>query len=107
MSYNSAFAPALAKYKRDVHALTWGHLAPLKNTSYSISILFVVSGYGNLGNTLIDSKLPENLKDSPWLYDSMNDYIEKFDLPDGVYLIKGTFRNFRWYGKPKNIETGI
>jgi hypothetical protein len=64
-----------AKYQQDVFIDTWGHLAPKKNTSYKIVILFMVSEYGGNGATLIDTRLNDGLEDSPWLYDAINNYI--------------------------------
>lgn len=105
-SWAETFAPIQSHYRNAVLQDTWGHLAPQKNRSYKLSILFMVSEYGNTGNTLIDTKLADDLKDSPWLYDAINEEINKHELKDsGVYRIDGTFRNFRFYGKPKKVYT--
>jgi hypothetical protein len=104
MSYIEAVIPAIGSYKEAIYQYTWGHLAPQKNTSYKGKILFCVSGYGNTGTSIIDSKF-ENLQDSPWLYDAMQEYIDKWEkLEDGcIYRIDCTFRNYRFYGTPKKV----
>lgn len=103
-SWAETVSPALAHYKNAKLAETWGHLAPKKNVSYKGKILFCVSGYGDTGTALIDSKF-DNLEDSPWLYDAINDYINDCEgLEDGgIYRIDCTFRNYRFYGKPKKV----
>jgi len=96
--------PINAHYKQQVLVNTWGHLAPEKNVSYKGEILFSVSGYGNAGKALIDSKF-DNLNDSPWLYDAIYEYLDKWKgLQDGcIYKINCTLRNYRFYGSPKKV----
>jgi hypothetical protein len=103
-SWGEVFAPIQAHNRQAVLAKTWGHLAPKKNVSYKGKILFCVSGYGYTGTAIIDYNF-ENLEDSPWLYDAMNDYINKWEgMEDGcVYILNVTFRNFRFYGQPKKV----
>lgn len=103
-SWAETFAPIEARNRQIVLENTWGHLAPEKNKSYKITILFMISEYGNLGATIIDTRLMDGLLDSHWLYDAINDYISKWDLKtSGVYRIDGTFRNYRFYGHPKKV----
>lgn len=102
-----AFRPYAEVQKQNVLADTWGRLAPEKNKSYKGEILFCKSEYSDVGYALIASNF-EGLNSSPWLYDFLNDFIyesTKADhWPDGkVYKIKGTFRNYRMYGKPQII----
>lgn len=104
-SWAQVMGPVLAHQKQICLRETWGHLAPEKNTSYKIDILFCYTEYGNLGTVLIDTKLGNGLEDSPWLYDAINDYIQSFEVPSGVYIISGTFRNFRFYGRPQAQTT--
>lgn len=103
-TWAETFAPIQARDRENALRATWGHLAPEKNKSYQITILFMSSEYGGNGATIIDMELKDGLEDSPWLYDAVNDYIWKH-RPEkaGVYKIKGTFRNFRFYGKPKSV----
>ena len=104
-SWAETFAPINAANRQAVFANTWGHLAPEKNVSYKGKILFCNSGYTNTSVALIDSYF-ENLSDSPWLYDAINDYIyeQSKELPEGaVYVIHATLRNYRFYGKPKKV----
>ena len=82
---------------------TFGHLAPKKNTTYKGEILVAVSVYDSC-NPVILNMTWDNLEDSPWIYDAVNDYIWKLDefFEGGkVYKIKATFRNYRFWGKPK------
>jgi hypothetical protein len=103
-SWEETITPILAHQKNAVLAETWGHLAPQKNTSYKGKILFCVSGYGYTGTAIVASEF-ENLEDSPWLYDAMQEYIDKWvKLEEGcIYRIDCTFRNYRFYGTPKKV----
>ena len=106
-SWNEVMAPVMAHRRNIVLRETWGHLAPKKNISYKCKILFSVSGYDSGTRTIIDTELAAGLEDSPWLYESIDMEVNKWKIDSskvpGVYLIVGTFRNFRWYGKPKLV----
>ena len=96
----------LGSHVNRVFSETWGHLAPLKNTSYKIKIWFCVAGYQQCDQQILSTEYGDGLNDSPWLYDCMHNYIRNFNfdnVPTGVYLIDGTFRNYRIYGKPKIV----
>lgn len=99
------FAPIMATYKENITQATFGHLAPVKNTSYKGTILFTKSAYSSGSIYLIDSKFAR-LDDSPWLYDFIHEHLYKLtDLEEGaVYQFNCTFRNYRLYGKPKLIH---
>jgi hypothetical protein len=90
--------------KQVVLADTWGYLAPKKEKEYRIKILFSESSYGGEGTSLIDTKLGDGLKDSPWLYDAILYRINKaMKRKPGVYLIDGVIKNYRIVGKSKQI----
>ena len=94
-----AMAPATARYAAEVQVETWGHLAPRPNRAYSGYMIFVRSTYGD--TTLINAHW-DDLEDSPWLYEDMQEYIDNAcdRLTDGqVYRFDGTYRKSR-SGKP-------
>lgn len=103
-SWAETLAPIQARDKENVMQSTFGHLAPLKNTSYKGVILFTKSAYRSGTIDLIDTKF-NDLDDSPWLYDFIHEHLYTFsDLEYGaVYQLTCTFRNYRLYGKPKLI----
>jgi hypothetical protein len=78
VEYNSlnymdrAFAPVLLSQKQAVLKDTWGHLAPVRGKSYRGYIVFTKTAYGDL--SIVDSDF-NNLPDSPWLFDAMNDFV--------------------------------
>ena len=99
--YRKIFTPVEAKAKSIVYAQTWGHLAPEKNTTYRSQLLFAVSEYNTFGVCLIKEDLPN----SPWMFDAINDWLGSFsELEPGFYKVNVTFRNFRFWGKPLKIE---
>jgi len=85
--------------KEQVYAETWGHLAPKKNVTYKGWILFSKSYFYNGNNPIIDFEFKE-LESSPWLFNVLEDYILKLDLPKGkAYKMFITFRNYRIWTK--------
>ncbi len=102
-TWAETFAPIEARNRNIIYYQTWGHLAPVKNTSYKCKILFIVSAYNSGTKTVVDTCLGNSLQDSPWFYDSMIEYLDKFTLDAGVYIIDGSFRNIRFYGNPKKV----
>jgi hypothetical protein len=95
----------IKEYQEAVYQDTWGHLAPKKNVTYKGQILVAKSGYGGSDRKIIEMEW-ENLDDSPWLFDHVNNWIwDSRDLmkEDGVYWIKTTFRNYRMWGKIAKI----
>lgn len=118
MNYmEAAFAPAEAKYKQEVLADTWGHLAPLRNKTYRGHVVFAVGCFGSddLNPTIIECELESrdgvSLDSSPWFYDSVTDFVGEFVGIDdsgeaktgGVYRWEGTFRNYKWTGKLRRL----
>ncbi len=104
-SWAQTLAPILAHQRQIALRETWGHLAPAKNVSYKYKMIFTVSEYDSGTIDIIQFRSEDdNLPDSPWLYDSMHAYVRSLvehKTPCGVYLLEGTFRNFRWWGRPK------
>jgi hypothetical protein len=72
MSLADAFAPAEDKYKAEVMAETWGHLAPKMGKVYKGSIIFAYGEYGDI--TPIKCEFAD-LDDSPWFFDDMVEFI--------------------------------
>lgn len=86
---------------------TFGHLAPMKNFTYRGEIKIAVGHYDVLNPTIIDIEL-KGLEDSPWLFQSIKELL--WDIGSNVlkggfaYVIKITFRNYRFWTKIKQIE---
>ena len=100
-------APVEAHNRNVVLGNTWGYLAPQKNTTYRGKLLVSCSVYRSGTQEIIDMEW-ENLEDSPWLYDSVNDWL--WGLRDkmergSIYRIEATFRNYRFWGKPIKIAS--
>lgn len=84
---------------------TWGHLAPAKNTSYRGRIVFAADAYD--GSIAVISAELSGLDDSPWFYDAMMDFLREFDPPHGrVFEWRGTFRNYHFHGRPRELSLG-
>ena len=79
---------------RDVEQETWGHLAAKKGQSYKGYMIYAHSAYGDI--VLIDAHF-ENLNDSPWLFESMQDFIAENGERGGLY---------RWSGYYKLLKKG-
>ncbi len=95
-----AFAPAEAAFKSKVMAETWGHLAPRRNKRYNGRIVFAVGCFGSdpLNPTALECEF-KDLDSSPWFYDSLMEFMQSFETePGGIYLWKGTFRNYCFSG---------
>lgn len=95
----------IREYQEAVDQDTWGHLAPKKNTTYKGRLLVSNTDYGNIGHSIVQMEW-DNLEDSPWIYDHVNEWLwENRDSmeDDGIYLIKATFRNYRMWGKIAKI----
>lgn len=94
------FAPIEAHNRESVAQNTWGHLAPKKNKTYRGKMLISHSEYST-GITITAMEW-EGLPDSPWLYDSVNDFLwnnRKFIPSGGVYIAQITMRNYRYWLK--------
>jgi len=90
--------------RQKVLGATFGHLAAKKDKQYRIKILFSESSYGSQGTSLIDTKLMNGLDDSPWLYDSILERLNKATKrKPGVYVINGIIKNYRIIGKAQRI----
>ncbi len=75
--------------RRDVMQDTWGHLAPKKGRVYKGYMIFAHSSYGDI--VLLDANF-ENLTDSPWLFEAMQDFIGENSKDSGVYKWEGYYR---------------
>lgn len=102
-----AFAPAEARYRAEVMADTWGHLAPKKNRTYRGHVVFVIGLFGsdNLNPTVLECEFKTNkgeeLDSSPWFYDALQDFLqslEKSEEVGGIFRFEGTFRNYEFNG---------
>jgi len=108
-SYAEITLAANQPYIQAVLENTWGHFAPTKNKTYKCILLFSVSAFGGPTRNLIDCWFTDELTSSPWLYDQMNNIINKAELPkasDGkVFILIGTMRNYRWWYKIQQVYT--
>jgi len=111
MSLEEAFAPVEAHNKAVVYNQRCGHLAPKPSTKYEIKILFTYSAYGDM--VIIDTNQEDNLPDSPWLFDDMQEFIQSqcTDKTQGdVMLFDGTYQkykngNCKFSGTTKRVYT--
>jgi hypothetical protein len=104
-SWAETFAPINSHNRDVVYKATWGHLAPIKNKVYKCMVLFSVSAYHSGTRELIDTWF-DGLDDSPWLYDSLQEMINDFDINRelaGVYQFDGQVKNYLWKGSLKLI----
>lgn len=96
-----AFAPAEARYKAEIMADTWGHLAPKKNKAYHGHIVFAIGCFGSdhLNPTPLACEF-DDLDSSPWFFDAMMDFLRDIETKEGcVYRFDGTFRNYEFKGQ--------
>lgn len=70
-----AFADSEAAYRAQVEAQTFGHLAPKPRLPYHGHMLFAFGCFGD--HQIIDYDF-QNLPDSPWLCNDMNDFVSRF-----------------------------
>lgn len=103
MPWIDAFAPAEARYRSDVMAATWGHLAMRKRQSYSGYFIFAIPEYDSGTPCLVASEF-KRLNDSPWLYDAMWDFAGQTEKA-GVYRFDGTVCNYEFKGTVTRINT--
>lgn len=98
-----AFAPIEAHYRNEVYKSTWGHLAAVKNKKYKGYILFTVSAFESGTIQLINYDF-KDLDASPWMYDSVYDFIYSLKLDRGaVYKFDGTVRNYMFQGSISTV----
>ena len=111
MPWTDVFAPAEAENRRIVMANTWGHLAPKKNVTYNVRLVFAIGCFGSdhLNPTVIHADFThkvEELDSSPWLFDSVQDFLGQDDNrgePGNVYEFVGTWRNYRFIGQIRRV----
>lgn len=102
-----AFGPVEARYRQEVLANTWGHLAPKRGLTYPGRVVFTFGVFdsGELNPTVIACDF-EGLDDSPWFYEHLNDWLDQFAPGEAgrIYEWTGTFKNYRFRGrKPRQL----
>lgn len=72
---------------------TWGHLRTPDAQTFAVTVLFTVTAWGE--SALIQALLPDDLPDSPWLFEAINDMVTAYEgaHPDavGVFRFTGTY----------------
>ncbi len=110
MSLASAFEEHEAVYREVALRDTWGHLSPQPQHKYSGHILFSHTSYGYF--VVINDEF-EELDNSPWYYDDLHDFINKWLAKNGkagnIYRFDGTYvkfknENYRFSGKVKRVN---
>jgi hypothetical protein len=104
---SEVFAPIEARYRAEVMADTWGHLAPKRNKTYKGHIVFAVGCFGDdpLNPTVLSCDF-KGLDDSPWFFDAMADFIgedENRGSEGNVYRFDGVFRNYEFSGTIRQV----
>jgi hypothetical protein len=105
---DEVWAPINARYKAQVFAETWGHLAPSKNKTYRGSIVFAVGIYGgdDLNPTMLACEFA-GLDDSPWFFDACTNFLSSAEYKAGnVYRFDGSFRNYKFAGRITQVFSG-
>jgi hypothetical protein len=92
MSIADAFAEAEAIYRAQVIGETWGHLAPRPQKQYTGYLIFACGVYGDI--VALQAEF-EDLPDSPWFYEDMQEYISRVVMAtEGrgfIYRFDGTY----------------
>lgn len=104
-----AWAPVEAVYREAVTQETWGHLAPEKNKTYLVTLVYAVGIFGDdsLNPTVLQCDLSGGLDSSPWLYEALQDFLWSFNGQNdegGVYRFVGKLRNYKFRGTRTKIE---
>lgn len=105
--------PILCSGDAKIYSQTWGHLAPMKNTTYKGKIVIARSQFESGTTHLIDFEIP-NLESSPWFYEGLTDALyemtankkdSKFQKGK-CYNADITFRNYKyWITNIKELKT--
>jgi hypothetical protein len=101
-----AFAPAEQRYKEQVMADTWGHLALKENKTYKGFIIFAIGCFGNdpLNPTVLKCEF-KGLNSSPWFFDAMSKFLSQQKTKEGcVYCFDGTIKNYIFNGNIKKLR---
>lgn len=101
----AAFEKCEEKYRQEVLADTWGHLAPKRNKAYRGRIVFATGCFGDdpLNPVALFCEFAD-LDSSPWFFDAMSEFLSEQDTEPGmVYEFTGTFRNYAFKGKTKTL----
>lgn len=96
MSLADAFAEPEARYRAQVEADTFGHLAPKPRRAYNGFILFAFGCFGD--HQIIEAEF-DDLDSSPWFFDDINDFVDRYITKQGkrgtIYNFKGTYFKFK------------
>ncbi len=77
--------------KKEIMQETWGHLAPQHGRKYTGFFTYAVGCYGGLGAEITSCKF-KGLDDSPWFYDTLQEFASTLDMETGyVYRFDGNF----------------
>lgn len=88
--------------KREIMQDTWGHLAPQTGQSYKGYMIWAYGGWGDI--VLLDAAF-ENLNNSPWLFEAMQEYIGEFLDSEGVYRWEGQYEDCNCFnGEVKRLD---
>jgi len=101
-----AFAPWEIRYKAQIMAQTWGHLAPKKGKTYSGYVVFALGCFGSdpLNPTPLECEL-NGLDSSPWFFDALIEFLQSIKAETGgVYRWDGTFRNYEFVGVVQRLR---
>lgn len=89
MSLAEAFAPAEARYRSQILAHTFGHLAPDARRVYRIRFAFTCADYG--GSIEVIASDLGDLPDSPWLFEHLQDFAADRAKRGKVSVFDGTY----------------
>ncbi|HDZ13421.1 hypothetical protein LCGC14_0621980 [marine sediment metagenome] len=80
--------------KKQVMRETFGHLAPKEGRTYKG---YMIWAYGRWGDIILLEAAFENLNDSPWLFEAMQEHVGEHLNGEGIY---------KWEGHFSKIEEG-
>lgn len=98
----------VGSYAEAVFNNTWGHTAPVKNTSYPGKVLFTITDHSQYGCQPIILTYDFNGLRGPYIHNKLFGDVCDWNTdefkPGEIYEIKMTFRNYRfYYSKPKLV----
>ena len=111
MSMPDVFAPAESRYRSELLADTWGHLAPRRNAKYKGHIRWALGLFGSerLNPTVLsyrlESKTAGELDASPWFYEAVIDFLQQQSEEAGtIWVFTGYFKNYEFVGDIRQIH---
>lgn len=108
MSFGDAAASWDAVNRERVKEDTWGHLAPKRDSEYTIHA-FVTGGVHACERTPVFVSLDtgRKLTSSPWLFDALQELADKLwnddDHSGKLREFKGTMHNYRFKGQVRTV----